>query len=372
MKNVHITLVGKEALPVFYPIYEYRPDISYLIGTRQSKPVMDNLCATIEKYGLQCVEEIIGDAFDANVCKRKCDSIIANEGLDCSYTFNLTGGTKPMALGAMWSAIMHDCAMIYTDSKDCIDIRTSKKTPLQQHLSPELIFMLQGQKLNSSIPYSYNPERSRCAEEIRSQVFDPYKREVLDLLKDVYDRNKNHIDSQYTYGPVSYKKDGTTTIITYKGIEIFRSDYPEADMLLFEGRWWETLVADAIYKWAKDKYDVWTSVVFNPKKDDYTKDGVRITKNEIDILINLGNKFLFVECKSNSFNQDDIYKLNRVTQTYGSDKSKGVLIAYRIFSKIRPNLREKAPDCKVDILTSDGDFNNLGSELDRIINTLKA
>ncbi len=372
MKNVHITLVGKEALPVFYPIYEYRPDITYLIGTPQSKPVMDNLCATIEKYGLQCVEEIIGDAFDANVCKRKCDSIIANKGLDCSYTFNLTGGTKPMALGAMWSAIMHDCAMIYTDSKDCIDIRTSEKTPLQRHLPSELIFMLQGQKLKSYNPYTPDPERSKCAEEVRSQVFDPYKREVLSLLKAEYDRNTDHINSPYSYGPVTYKKDGASTIIEYNGDEIFRSDYPEADMLLFEGRWWETLVADTIYKWAKDKYDVWTSVVFDPQKEDYTKDGIKITKNEIDILVNLGNKFLFVECKSSTFNQDDIYKLNRITQTYGSDKSKGVLIAYRIFSKIRSNLREKATDNKVDILTFDNGFNNLDSKLTKVINTLKA
>ncbi len=372
MKNVHITLVGKEALPVFYPIYEYHPDIIYLIGTKESRVAMANLCATIKQMGMKCVQEKLKDAYDANESRRKCDSIIADEGFDCTYTFNLTGGAKPMALGAMWSAILHNCEMIYTESKNYINIRTSEKTPLQKHLPSELIFMLQGQKLKSYNQYTPDPERSKCAEEVRNQVFDPYKREVLDLLKAEYDRNINHINSPFSCGPVSYKKDGTNTIIAYNDDEIFQSDYPEADMLLFEGRWWETLVADAIYKWAKDKYDVWTSVVFDPQKEDYTRDGIKITKNEIDILVNLGNKFLFVECKSNSFNQDDIYKLNRVTQTYGSDKSKGVLIAYRIFSRIRSNLREKATDNKVDILTFDNDFSNLDSELTRVINTLKA
>lgn len=371
MKNVHITLVGAQPLPVFYPIYEYRPDIIYLIGTNQSKDVMDNLCATIKDNGMECTSRILDDAYDANKCKALCDSIIFGEK-DCTITFNLTGGSKPMALGAMWSAVLNNCEMIYTESKNCINIRTSVKTPLRKYLPPELIFLLQVQRLKSYNTYTPNAERSKCAEEIRRQVFDPYKREVLDLLKAEYDRNRNHLGNRYSCDPVLYEKEGTTTILTYKGTEIFRSDYPEADMLMFEGRWWETLVADAIYKWAKDKYDVLTSVVFAPKEDDYTKDGIKIDKNEIDIAVNLGNKFLFVECKSGTFNQDDIYKLNRITQTYGGDKSKSVLVSYHGFFYPKKDLKDKARENKVDILSTNQNFSNIAKKLDRIINTLKA
>lgn len=373
MKKIHITLVGKEALPVFYPIYEDKPDLTYLIGTKDNKTIMRNISNTLIDEGLKCYQRIT-EPFDPSNSKTICNEIISENGNDCEYTFNVTGGTKTMAFGAILSAFEHNGKLIYTDSNDCIDLRTNERKALQQRLSPKLIFSLQGQKLKSYSTYVPDDKRTECAKEVQ-RVFDSHKKDVLDLLKDVYDENKCTMPSPYKRGDVSYKKEGKYTCIHYGKMEIFRSDYEDADKLLFEGRWWETLVADAIYDWADGKYDVWTSVVFNPQKERTTKDGIPVVKNEIDILVNLGNKFLFIECKSNKFDQNAIYKLNSIAQSYGSDKSKSIIIAYRAESKskkILPDLREKATESKVEIIVFSTDFTNLSKELTRIINTKKA
>ena len=112
--------------------------------------------------------------------------------------------------------------------------------------------------------------------------------------------------------------------------------------------------------------EIWTSVRFEPNSRMQRND-----KNEIDVLVNIGNALLFVECKSGSFTQDNIYKLGSVFRTYGSYKSKGVIVSYRK-SVIKPDLLEKAKEERVALVVPNRNMSNLVVELDKVVNSLKS
>ena len=49
-------------------------------------------------------------------------------------------------------------------------------------------------------------------------------------------------------------------------------------------------------------------------------------QNEVDIIINTGNKLLFVECKTQITNTTDIDKFSTVVENYGGKSSKALFI----------------------------------------------
>lgn len=137
--------------------------------------------------------------------------------------------------------------------------------------------------------------------------------------------------------------------------------------MLFEGRWWEALVADYISEWADGKYEIWQNVTFYPR--DISSILEDNDKNEIDILVNTGNKFLFVECKSGFISQDNINKMSVIRQNYGSDKSRSVLISY---FRLKNDLREKAYETKLNVIDGQHALNNISGEFNNILQSIKA
>lgn len=41
--NIHITLLGGEALPLCYPIKQFKPDVVYIISTSRTKEIAERL-----------------------------------------------------------------------------------------------------------------------------------------------------------------------------------------------------------------------------------------------------------------------------------------------------------------------------------------
>ena len=113
--------------------------------------------------------------------------------------------------------------------------------------------------------------------------------------------------------------------------------------LYFEGRWWETLVADQVRQWSERQpspREVWQSVIFQTGKDNTR------TKNEIDVLLNNEMNLVFIECKSGYVSQNDIYKIDAVRETYGGDISQAVLASYY---PLASDLRDKCKDLQIDL-----------------------
>jgi hypothetical protein len=98
---------------------------------------------------------------------------------------------------------------------------------------------------------------------------------------------------------------------------------PHASDLLFNGGWWELLVAREISKWPYAK-ELMIQCELKFKTDETEN------KNEIDVLINLGRKLIFVECKSGDVKQEDINKMRVIRETYGGAISRSILVSQHI------------------------------------------
>lgn len=363
MKEVHITLLGKENLPLYYPIIEFNSEEVYVLGSRQNSAVSHNLKYVLEKKGLLCKVYCDIDAFNIKSIMSKCEEIHSKIGNDCNVTYNITGGTKIMAIGAYIVAKQHKARIIYTDSVSCIDLDTYLAIPLSRKVDNETIFRLQGQSLKNYNAYTYDEQTHATANKIKN--FIECNRPVFKHLHNQY--KAYALPSYFKYEQYEYNSTSTHICIKAANKILLEIEHPEAKKMLFEGRWWEALVADYISEWADGKYEIWQNVTFYPR--DISSILEDNDKNEIDILVNTGNKFLFVECKSGFISQDNINKMSVIRQNYGSDKSRSVLISY---FRLKNDLREKAYETKLNVIDGQHALNNISGEFNNILQSIKA
>ncbi len=363
MKEVHITLLGKENLPLYYPIIEFNSEEVYVLGSRQNLAVAHNLKKVLEEKGLLCKVYCDIDAFDIKSIISKCEEIHGKIGNDCNVTYNITGGTKIMAIGAYIVAKRHKAKIIYTDSVSCIDLDTYSSVPLNGKVDNKTIFKLQGQSLKSYNAYTYDKQTHVTASKIKK--FIESNRNLFKHLHNLY--KAFALPSSYEYGQYVYDSTSTHICIRTTDKILLEIEHPEVKKILFEGRWWEALVADNISKWADGKYEIWQNVTFYPR--DISSILGDNDKNEIDILVNTGNKLIFVECKSGFINQDNINKMSVIRQNYGSDKSRSVLISY---FRLKHDLQEKADETKLNVIDGRHALDNISREFNSILQSIKA
>lgn len=122
---------------------------------------------------------------------------------------------------------------------------------------------------------------------------------------------------------------------------------PHALSLLFSSGWFEYKVALLLQAWQGAK-ELW----LNTRIKALTGQDL----NELDIIVNAGNKLLFVECKVAVKNSTDIDKFNTVYKTYGG-ASKGLFI---VKENLTQEVREKCE--KYNILTYSLKANNNNPE----------
>lgn len=362
MKKIQIALVSKEALPVFYIINEFGPNEVCLVGTKESSISIANIKRVAASMGIEC-QICLTKPNDMQDTMEVCEAIHTQNGDDCEYRYNLTGGTKLMAIGALLCAQSHKAEMVYSETKSYYDMKAMEWKPLTQMLDIDTIIRLQGQIVKDKTVYRYDEERTQCAKDI--MAFEKSSPKLYHQLIDFYIKNNRAPKKSDGKPFVFYKEEGS---VKYNGRIVFESSYPKLYDMLFKGQWWETLVADAVAKWAESDCAVWTNVRFEPKKKEVGKNR---DKNEIDVLVNIGNTLLFVECKSGWFDQNNIYKLSTVAKTYGSYKSQALLAVYSQ-QNIKPDLSEKAKEGNIKFLVPNESFSNVAEVLTGIVNSKKA
>lgn len=361
MKKVHITLLGKETLPIYYLVKAESYNKVFILATEQNKPLSKRLKDVLASENIIC-KIVVVEAFDVSSIIKECEAI-HSACQDCDVTYNITGGTKLMAIGAYNVAQRHSSQIVYTNSDSLIDLTTFCTKPLNVNVDSKTIFALQGQDLKDYTVYTKDANKLECSLKIKHFIEnhnDSYKR-----LRRLYDEHTSYGMSFDLYQednmPIFEHKHGHIKAWD-KGTPALDIKHIESMQLLFEGRWWETLVAESVSQWANGRFDVWCNVRFSPRDTNLKV----LDKNEIDILVNTGNKLLFVECKSGMITQDNINKMSVIRQTYGSDKSMSVLIS---FFPIRQDLFEKAHEAKLNVIKS---LEEIPSRLDRILKSIKA
>ncbi len=319
-----IVLVGGQVLPLYIGIKEFKPDNIHFIVTKESvdrlsslKPFLTNISFT----------ESFCDPFDFISVKSICKSIVDKIGANDEVYFNITGGTKVMVLAVQ--ALIHEQNLhgFYINQDDkLLEIPEYAVRELSCKIATSEFFELSGHNTYRFKSISdYSSEDFKASSRIMSFCIRDYRYKLImgHLSRNFKDSNSPIPDSgNFTVGKkIDFSWTVDTIEIKEKNRSLHKFSSKIVNQLFFNSAWWELIVAQEINKWRKVKE---LHIQFElPFKTDSLH-----LKNEIDILINVGSKLIFVECKSGRVKQEDINKMKVVKDTYGGIISKSILVSF--------------------------------------------
>lgn len=337
-----ITFVGGQILPVYLGIKEFSPDVIHFIVSEESRPKIGYMKQLLS--GKSIFEQMC-NPFDFSSIISACQEVLKNLTKNDELLLNLTGGTKIMVLTAQ--SLIHEKGLsgFYVNQNDTVLMLPSYELrKLSSNISTNEFFGLGGYKLSNSKTLSdYNEDDFKTVNAI-SDFSKKYDRLILQINSKV----RRTYESLYKIPSVGYLEINKSTILKWdrcnlsvnlNGSSILNLMSQNVRSLFFHAAWWEVLVAKAISNWSIAK-ELLIQCELPFKSND------KITKNEIDVLINIGSKLIFIECKSGLVKQEDINKMRIVKDTYGGIISKSVLVAR---FKPTPIIIEKCKELNVEV-----------------------
>lgn len=317
-----ITFIGGQLLPILIGIKELKPESVHLVVSEESRNKVEYIIPFLSGM---IYSTIICNPFDFFSIKEACEKILSKIQHEDEVHFNLTGGTKIMVLAAQALILERQLTGFYINQDQTLLIVPSYKIQsLTSSISIREFIEISGHKLASSKTLAdYSQADMNTVSEIAKFTLT-YDRLFLSINSKVR-RTFESIDNLPSNGELDISKslkltwDKSSISVATSGREILRIQSPNVKGLFFKAVWWELLIAREISKWKKAKeLLIQCELPF--------RSNTQIMKNEIDILINLGGKLIFVECKSGFIKQEDINKIRVVRDTYGGVVSKSILV----------------------------------------------
>lgn len=357
-----ITFVGGQLLPVFVGIKEFSPDKIHFIVSEESK----NKISLLKPFFTDKVfSEKQCNPFDFTSIKTKLTDILEKIESSDEVQFNLTGGTKVMVLAAQ--AIMQEKNIkgFYINLDNTfLQLPSYEIKKITSEITTKEFLEMTGHKISHSnvlSDFSNDDFKSVSAIESFSLSHDKLLLQINSKIRKSYDKlNKIPTNGNLEINETC-KLNWTANKISvmHTGKEILKIDSPNSRSLFFNAGWWELTVAKTISQWTKAKELLIQCEL--PFKTD-----INSTKNEIDVLVNIGGKLIFVECKSGIVKQEDINKMRIVKDTYGGIISKSLLV-----SRFMPSttIIEKCKELNIEVFFSFVGRNQINS-LTKLINTL--
>ncbi len=334
MSKVHITLVGSQPAPVYNGVIATMPHkVVYIYSDNSySNNALSKLLAEIPLLS----EKILLDVTSPTEI-RDCAEKLANRFINDEVTVNITSGLKSWS---HWFGVVFDkfdnAAVIYMDQNNILwNYKTMDKTS-DFEFDMHVLFRLYGNSLeNNYTPFTeYTAEDLTVissVEKIRLHNIRDFNKLTTILTKKqqqnlkeksgIFEDGNSYVkwDKNLCRVEICFKNDNNKK--EYK--HILHS--PHVMELVFNAGWFEAKVASMLSGWKYAK-EICLNCKFPFKKNQ--------DKNEVDIIVNVGNKILFVECKTQIFNTTDIDKFRSVIKAYGGTGSKGIFITYHQMSEM--------------------------------------
>ena len=335
-----ITLVGGQLLPVFIGIKAFTPDRIHFIVSSESKNRVTFLKSYLNGYTFS---EYSCNAHDFHEVKSTCQKILDRMNSEDEVSFNLTGGTKVMVLAIQ--SLIHEQGLngFYINQDDTIlKLPSYAKVKLNSQITIKEFLELSGHTVSSyKLLNSFSKDDFDVANKIFSFCTSSYRFKAI----------VTHFSNQYK-DVVNMPASGSATVgkmlvtwgknnisVNDNGKIIFNSSSKNINNLFFNSAWWELLVAKEASTWKKVK-ELFVQCTL-PFKNDGT-----YMKNEIDVLINIGHKLIFIECKSGKVKHDDINKMRVVKDVYGGIISKSILVCLEMPSA---TIMEKCKELNIEV-----------------------
>ena len=260
---------------------------------------------------------------------------------------------------------------IYIDQNNVMtDLDTHQSHPLGQ-IDRILQFKLYGtplQKFRSLTEYT-DEDWQVCRKIMRARAFNYQSFNSLTIVLDKKEKDyiEANIEGEITrdHGQsISWDKSNhqvTLTLVNRKrGQKTFEFASPNVMSLMFFAGWFEFLIAKSL-SYNLHIIKMWINCEFSSKSNN--------TKNEVDIIADLGTKLLFVECKTQINKVNDIDKFHSVLKNYGGMGSKGLFVTHSPLSQIA------IEKCKDNGITHfhfnhQKDFNTNTEALNNIVNEM--
>lgn len=365
MERHHIALVGGQLLPIYVGIKEYDDKNIHFIVTSESKGRISLLRPFLTN---KIVSEYLCDPFDFHSVRNACKTIIDKFEDQGEFHFNLTGGTKIMVLAAQSLMLEKNIKGFYINQTDSLlTLPSFDQTSLNCSITINEFFKLSDHSISSFKRINdFKNEDIKTAEQIEN--FATNQRQLYYKLTGfIFKTYKNSSaippnGNQKINNDLTLKWSGNKIEIFKTGTLLLSINSENSKYLFFNAGWWELLVAKAISKWDKPKELLLHCEL--PFRSDKTN-----TKNEIDILLNLGRQMIFVECKSGNIKQEDVNKMRIVKDTYGGVISKSILV-----SRFMPptSIVEKCKELGIEIFYTMAGRNQVNklSNLERVLDKL--
>lgn len=337
-----ITFVGGQLLPVLVGLKEFSPDKIHFIISKESKSKI----SLIKSF-------LTGKIFSENICnpfefasiKTTCEKVLSKIEQDDEVQFNLTGGTKIMVLAAQSLILERNLNGFYINQDDTLlQLPSYSIQKLTSGISVKEFLEISGHQLSSSKSMSdFSADDFKSVDEIERFTLshDKLILQINSKVRNTYDK----LSKIPTVGQLEINKQvkliwaDKSISVELNGNEVFKIQSPNVRNLFFHASWWELIVAKEISLWSKAK-ELLIQCELPFKTDTLT------TKNEIDVLVNLGSKLIFIECKSGMVKQEDINKMRIVKDTYGGIISKSLLVCRFMPT---PTILEKCKELNIEV-----------------------
>ena len=339
-----IILLGKDITSVYHGIKEFGPDHIHLLYTDATDHIETPMYPLLPS-SIRC-NRYKTEPYNGNNVLDVCRRIHREH--QGEFTYNLSEGTKVMAFAAFVVAEESGADAFYlTQHGEVVHLSRFENHPLQSSLNNDEILSLSGNTLAD-----YHDAKELSDEDVKAskrikQFIEQYPQEHARIQKFFSIFCKRHLDrlppSKIFANNLRFKHRNGSILVTLGEYVLLRLPQSNATHLYFEGRWWETLVANQVRNWSlqrENSPEVWQSVIFQTNGQDAHP------KNEIDVLLNNQQKLIFIECKSGNVTQNDIYKIDAVRETYGGDISQAVLASYY---PVEDSLQEKCKDLQIHL-----------------------
>lgn len=358
MAHIHITLLGAQSYPVYLGILDQQPDGVILVHSATTRSEAMRI-----KQVIQVPTQLLEfDPVDIKQIFHQLKTNFKQLSADDLYSVNISGGTK------LWSIAFYEyfreqvnARLLYVDQNNYIcNLKTLDKYLSNVPLETDVVFRLNGTSAESyTLLQEYTEEDTECMKrikELRKYSYDGFK--GLSMPNPTQwntIRNKPKGEWKSEWGTVSWDKPSAkleVRLLNKKRIpkEVVLQS-PHVFDLFFHTGWFEYEVARLFAGWKHAK-EIRLNVKFPYSAD-------KNPKNEIDIIVNTGNRLLFVECKTQISAITDIDKFRTAVKNYGGMACKAIFITE---ATMKATAQEKCEDSSILSFSLQDSFGSLSVE----------
>lgn len=309
MSKIHIALVGGQPMPIHVGIEEFKADKLILVHSKESKELAEGIQQSVD---LPCELQPF-ESVDYPKIYQATQKLLG-EFEQSETIINISGGTKPWTVAFVLLAQQRpNTSIIYVDQNNVgYNFTTSESKTIDSKLDTQTILRYNNYSLGSFTNFKDLTEKdlkmAKDVEKLRQSNTSAFN-ELTIANKEVENtpigRKENNRGSYVEWD----KKTNTAYMVLKKkwGVKKLRCSSPHVFPILFNSGWFEVQIAEMLSKWEKTQ-----EVILNAK----FLFANNAPKNEIDIIVNMGNKLLFVECKTQIKQLTDLDKFANAAKKY--------------------------------------------------------